>query len=128
MLISRMIQPTVRVVRLRRLRLANDKPMALEQAVVPARLFAAPESIGNSLYAALEAAGVRPVRALQRLSAESLHGEDAAALSVPVGSPALYIERISYLADGRPVEFTKCHYRGDAYDFVVELTTSGDGE
>lgn len=117
-----------RVVRLRRLRLANDKPMALEQAVVPARLFAAPESIGNSLYAALEAAGVRPVRALQRLSAESLQGEDAAALSVPVGSPALYIERISYLADGRPVEFTKCHYRGDAYDFVVELTTSGDGE
>ena len=31
------------------------------------------------------------------------------------------------LQDGRPVEFTKCHYRGDAYDFVVELTT-GDGE
>ncbi len=37
-----------RVVRLRRLRLANEKPMALEQAVVPARLFAAPEAIGDS--------------------------------------------------------------------------------
>lgn len=117
-----------RVVRLRRLRLANEKPMALEQAVVPARLFATPENIGNSLYAALEAAGVRPMRALQRLSAESLNAEDAATLSVAAGSPALYIERISYLADGRPVEFTKCHYRGDAYDFVVELTTTGEGE
>jgi GntR family transcriptional regulator len=117
-----------RVVRLRRLRLANDKPMALEQAVVPARMLVAPDLVGSSLYAALDAAGVRPVRALQRLSAESVTGEDAAILSVPDGSPALYIERISYLADGRPVEFTKCHYRGDAYDFVVELTTAGDGE
>jgi hypothetical protein len=29
------------------------------------------------------------------------------------------------------VEFTKSHYRGDAYDFVVELTTeqlSGGGQ
>lgn len=112
-----------RVIRLRRLRLANDQPMALEQAVVSARWIANPESIGASLYAALEAAGVRPVRALQRLSAESLNAEDARALGVPTGAPALHIERISYLKDGRPVEFTKSHYRGDAYDFVVELTT-----
>lgn len=112
-----------RVIRLRRLRLANDQPMALEQAVVPARLIANPETIGTSLYVALEAAGVRPVRALQRLSAESLSVEDAQALGVPVGAPALHIERISYLKDGRPVEFTRSHYRGDAYDFVVELTT-----
>jgi len=117
-----------RVVRLRRLRLANDKPMALEQAVLPTRLFATPEAIDNSLYSALETAGVRPVRALQRLAAESLNAEDAAILSVAAGSPALYIERISYLADGRPVEFTKCHYRGDAYDFVVELTTGAKSE
>lgn len=117
-----------RVLRLRRLRLADDQPMALEQAVVPARLLPAPGAVDSSLYAALEAAGVRPVRALQRLSAESLNAEDAAALSVPAGSPALYIERIAYLADGRPVEFTKSHYRGDTYDFVVELTMTGDGE
>lgn len=122
------LSPSERVVRLRRLRLADDRPMALELAVVPARLLASPDAVGNSLYAALQAAGVRPVRALQRLSAESLSADDAASLSVPVGSPALYIERISYLADGRPVEFTKCHYRGDAYDFVVELTTAGEGE
>jgi GntR family transcriptional regulator len=112
-----------RVIRLRRLRLADDRPMALEQAVVAARLLANPEAIGNSLYAALEAANIRPVRALQRLSAESLSADDARVLGVEPGAPALYIERISYLKDGRPVEFTKSHYRGDAYDFVVELTT-----
>ncbi len=34
----------------------------------------------------------------------------------------LSIERISYLRSGRVVEFTRSLYRGDAYDFVAELT------
>jgi GntR family transcriptional regulator len=33
----------------------------------------------------------------------------------------LRIERITRLADGRPVEFTRSAYRGDRYDFVSEL-------
>ncbi|MDY0872682.1 GntR family transcriptional regulator [Dongia rigui] len=122
------LSPNERVIRLRRLRMADGRPMALELAVVPARMLASPDAVGSSLYEALQTAGIRPVRAMQRLSAESLSAEDAEALSVPAGSPALYIERISYLADGRAVEFTKSHYRGDAYDFVVELTTSGETE
>ncbi len=37
---------------------------------------------------------------------------------------AFRIERVSYLASGRVVEFTRSLYRGDAYDFVAELTLS----
>ena len=48
--------------------------------------------------------------------------EDAARLAVPIGSAGLAIERVSYLASGRAVEFTRSLYRGDAYDFVAELT------
>ncbi|MGE0149259.1 MAG: UTRA domain-containing protein, partial [Parvibaculaceae bacterium] len=40
---------------------------------------------------------------------------------LPAGSPALFIQRVSYLADGRIVEFTRSRYRGDSYDFVAEL-------
>jgi GntR family transcriptional regulator len=29
--------------------------------------------------------------------------------------------RYGYLADGRPVEFTRSVYRGDRYDFVAEM-------
>ena len=29
--------------------------------------------------------------------------------------------RHGYLADGRPVEFTRSVYRGDRYDFVAEM-------
>jgi GntR family transcriptional regulator len=32
------------------------------------------------------------------------------------------IERISYLPSGKVVELTRSLYRGDAYDFVAELT------
>jgi GntR family transcriptional regulator len=34
----------------------------------------------------------------------------------------LFIERISYLPDGRTVEYTRSFYRGDTYDFVAELS------
>ena len=39
---------------------------------------------------------------------------------------ALAIERISYLAGGQPVEFTRSFYRGDTYDFVAELNLGQD--
>jgi GntR family transcriptional regulator len=51
--------------------------------------------------------------------------ERARLLGVPDSSPGLLIERRGFLRDGRPVEFTQSYYRGDAYDFVAELNTTG---
>ena len=66
------------------------------------------------------------MRALQRLSAANLGREEAVLLEVPAGSAALSIERVSYLASGQPVEFTRSFYRGDIYDFVAELNLGQD--
>ena len=63
-----------------------------------------------------------PSRALQRLHAVLLTEQQATLLKVPPHSPALYIERRSFTASGEAVEFTSSYYRGDAYDFVAELT------
>lgn len=115
------LSPAERVSRFHRLRLADNEPMAIERAVVPARILPDPSIVENSLYGALAAVGMRPVRAVQRLNAENVGGSDAALLGLAPGSAALSIERISYLPDGRVVEFTRSHYRGDAYDFVAEL-------
>ena len=115
-----------RVCRLRRLRLAGGVPMAIELAAVPHKYLADPQAVKASLYALLDALGAKPVRALQRLSAANLGEGDAALLNVPPGSAALSIERISYLAGGQPVEFTRSFYRGDAYDFVAELNLGQD--
>jgi len=110
------------VLRLFRLRLADGVPMAIERAAVPMRFLGEGEEIGDSLYAALEAAGCRPVRAVQRLRAVMVNAAEAALLEVAEGSPGLDIHRIAYLADGRRVEFTRSIYRSDTYDFVAELS------
>ncbi len=116
------LSPGDHVSRLKRLRLAGGTPMAIEQAVVPARFLPDPHVVDRSLYAALNALGFSPRRALQRLHAVLLNAEQALLLDVAMGSPALYIERRSFLESGDPVEFTASYYRGDAYDFVAELS------
>ena len=56
-----------------------------------------------------------------------LSEEQAALLKLAPGAAALYIERRSFLSGGEAVEFTCSYYRGDAYDFVVELNIGGEG-
>lgn len=116
------LSPGEQVSRLQRLRLAGGVPMAIEHAVVPARFLPDPEAVESSLYAVLAANGHSPRRALQRLHAVLLNGDQARLLNVPPASPGLYIERRSFLENGDAVEFTSSYYRGDAYDFVAELS------
>lgn len=109
------------VSRIARLRLADDQPMAIERASLPVAILPNPLIVETSLYAVLESAGLRPVRALQKISAINLGATDAALLEIEPGQAGLKIERTSYLADGRVAEFTQSIYRGDAYNFVAEL-------
>ncbi len=109
------------VARIGRLRHAGNETMAIERASLPPDILPDPGRVEKSLYETLGQNGNRPVRALQRLSAVSLGGKDAALLGVSPGAAALHIERTSYLPGGRVVEYTRSLYRGDAYDFVAEL-------
>lgn len=115
------LAPREPVVRLLRVRTADGRPMAVEHAVLPAKFLPDPEAVGESLYEALRARGLVPARALERIRAVAATDRVASLLGVPEGTPVLYIERVSYLADGTPLEFTRSHYRGDRYDFVAEL-------
>ena len=115
------LSPGSLVVRLHRLRYAGSESLAVERSAIPQSILRDPEKVVDSLYAALEALGCRPVRALQRLRAVNLNVAQAKLLQLPVGSAALAVERRSFLEDGRLVEFTSSWYRGDAYDFVAEL-------
>jgi GntR family transcriptional regulator len=107
------------VSRVSRLRIADGTPLAIERAALPVSVLPDPLVIGS------EKTGNRPVRAVQRISAANLGTADARLLQVPAGAAGLHIERISYLATGKAVEFTRSIYRGDAYDFVAELRLGG---
>lgn len=120
------LSPGENVARVARLRISGEMPLAIERAALSAGILPDPHAIETSLYAHLERSGNRPVRAIQRIRAASLGSEDAALLEVPTGAAGLHIERTSYLASGRVVEFTRSIYRGDTYDFVAELRL-GDG-
>lgn len=115
------LSPGSLVYRYHRLRYADGAPMALEYCTVAATALASLEAVDTSLYDALERAGNRPVRALQRLRALLLDEEQARLLEADVGDAGLLVERLGYLRDGRAIELSRSIYRGDTYDFVAEL-------
>ncbi len=117
------LSPGAAVYRFHRLRFADDAPMCLEYATVEATCLPSLDAVGTSLYEALEKAGNRPVRALQRLRALLLNTEQAKLLHAHEGDAGLLVERVGFLRDGRAVEFCQSFFRGDTYDFVAELSS-----
>jgi GntR family transcriptional regulator len=116
--------PGTPVYRFHRIRFADDAPMALEYATILASCLPSIDAVESSLYAALERAGNRPVRALQRLRAVLFSAEQAELLQTRESDAGLLVERLGFLQDGRAMEFTQSYYRGDIYDFVAELSLS----
>lgn len=115
-----------RVARLARVRRSDGIPLAIERASLSGAYLPDPESVETSLYRVLDARGLRPTRAVQRISAANLGPRDAELLEVAEGVAGLKIERVSYLPSGQVIEFTRSLYRGDAYDFAVELKLAGN--
>ncbi|MGH6992745.1 MAG: GntR family transcriptional regulator [Caulobacteraceae bacterium] len=118
------LSPGSLVYRFNRIRYADGSPMAVEYSTVPGFCLPGEDAVGASLYEALDRYDCRPTRALQRLRAVLFSGERARLLTLADGAPGLLIERRGFLKDGRPVEFTQSYYRGDAYDFVAELSSN----
>lgn len=115
-----------RVVRCARIRTANGVPMALEFATVLASYVGEHADFGDSLYEAMRQQGVTPARAIQRVRAENASRDHALHLEIAEQAAVFSIERRSFTHDGRPVELTRSIYRGDLYDYVVEISLNPD--
>jgi GntR family transcriptional regulator len=119
------------VVVLKRVRLADGKPLALERAVFPADRVN--EALGvdlerESLFESLVAAGLVPTAGSAALAAEAATSQDARLLRVRRGAPLLVERRLIHDQDGKPLEWTESRYVGSRYgidvDFDVELPAS----
>jgi GntR family transcriptional regulator len=115
------LSPGAKVVRLERVRMANEVPMAFESSVLPLAFVPKPEALQDSLYAYLAKLGFMPIRALQHIRASNASVRHAQLLAIAEGLALMDVTRISYLDDGRVVEVTQTLCRNDYYDFVVEL-------
>lgn len=113
-----------RVVRLERLRLADDVVMAYEMTVMPEHVLPDPQQVDASLYEYLERRGNAPVRALQHIRALNAEPQLADRLEVPRGQAVLFITRVGYLESGQAVELTHSYCRSDYYGFVAEMRRS----
>ncbi|MBB5174709.1 GntR family transcriptional regulator [Texcoconibacillus texcoconensis] len=112
------------VFELRRVRLADDQPMALEATYLPVELVPEfSETIANhSLYDYIEnELGFEVEKATQSIEASIVSDEERDVLGLESGDPVLLIERCTSLKDGRPLEFVKSVYRADRYKFYIDM-------
>ena len=118
------LSPAAPVWAIKRLRLANGEPMAIETLYVSKDLL--PELQANvlesgSFYELLDSRGIAIAKGTQTIEATVTTDEEAAILDVPLYAPALLFERLSRTEEGTPVEFVRSVYRGDRYQLTTEL-------
>lgn len=116
--------PGTPAVLIRRVRTADDEPIALEWSHLPSEDFPGLERArldGASLYALLrERYGVTLGTASQRVSAVALSAEEAAELHAAEGQPAFLFRRIARRPSGRVIECARSLYRGDRYELEIQ--------
>jgi GntR family transcriptional regulator len=114
-----------RVMRIRRVRLANGVSMSLDETYLPLGIgekIATHDLEAEPIFTLLEKRYEIPlVEAQYNLQAVSADHDVAAALEVEAGSPIFLIERTSYSVGDQPVDYEKLHYRGDLIRFRTRL-------
>jgi GntR family transcriptional regulator len=113
------------VYRLRRLRLADGEPLAIELSRIS---FIGCERLlhydlgQESLYHLLEGTFDIPhLDADQELQADLAVEDEAELLQLTPGSPVLHTRRVMFTRRNQPVEFATSVYRGDKYRFYTRL-------
>ncbi len=119
------LEPGQPVFRLRRLRLADDEPLAIEDSQLNFKGCEALVEVdleNNSLYRLLETEyGIPLMEAEQELEAGLAGQAEAEILHIPVGSPVLLTRRTTYTDRNRPVEYARSVYCGAKYTFFTHL-------
>lgn len=119
------VSPATELRYISRLRLVDGVPMAIEHLHIPARLvprLTTEELEAGELYDHLrDHHDVHVCEAVQSIEPTVVSESEAGELLVPVLSPALLIERLTYDRDGQAVEYVRSIYRGDRYRIVSRL-------
>jgi GntR family transcriptional regulator len=118
------LEPGAEVIAVRRLRVADDEPVAIEEAVFPAGiapLILRADLEHRSLHDTLVEGGHVPTMGRARLGAEAAGPDDAVLLEVPEGSPLLVEKRVIHDQDGNPLELCESRYAGARYGLDVQF-------
>lgn len=109
-------------IRVRRLRLADDVPLAILTNYLPASFDLTRDVLERrSLYATLQSLGVNLKIAHQRISARLMTDDEAELLDEETPCACLTVDRITYDDTGRFVEFGRHTYRAAHYSIQSNL-------
>jgi GntR family transcriptional regulator len=113
------------IVLLERVRLLNGSPLVVTTAHMPYTLCAPIlelDMADRSLFETYERElGFRLHRGTRAIEARAAGSEIARHLGIQEGAPVLTFTGVTYLADGRPIEYFVGIHRGDRSRFEVEL-------
>jgi GntR family transcriptional regulator len=116
------------VVHLRRLRLADDQPIALESAVLIGACAGAvmTADLGHgSLHETLASAGIVLCRGTGTITAARATAEDARLFGIRIGDPLLVERRVIVDDEDRRIEATESRYPADRYGLDVQFEVEG---
>jgi GntR family transcriptional regulator len=119
------LEPEALFYRLCRLRIVNSEPLSLQVTHLPAKLCPQLEEhdLTSSLYRLLEDHyGLKLWTAREVLRARPASPYEAELLQIREDACLLYVERVTYNAEGIPIEYLESVWRGDRYDFTVSLS------
>jgi GntR family transcriptional regulator len=119
------IQPGTQVIDISRLRSVEDAPIQLVNSYIPYALcpkLANVDLTNRSLYEFLEnECGLFISHGRRFIEAVAANEQETKLLQVERGAPMILLDSISYLEDGRPIEYYHALHRGDRTRFEVEL-------
>ncbi len=115
------------VIFLERVRFGDDEPIAILHNFIPTSLVTLSSEMMEShgLYELLRASGVYPHHAVQRISAKNATSVEARLLNETKGTALLTMERTTYDASERAIEFGQHVYRASRYTLVTSVTAEG---
>lgn len=112
------------VLELERLRRVDGEPLMVESTWLPAQLLpgiADADLSATGLYELLRTQyGIRLVRATESFEPVVLHADEASALGVAEGAPALMLLRTTYDDADRPIEYARALLKADRCRTLVE--------
>ena len=116
------LKATDTVVRMERVRFADNVPLVFEVASIPEKLIQSfnQEDITEHFFQTLTDNGYEIGKSQQTIYAKNASERVANYLKVPKNHAVLALTQVSYFTDGRPFEYVHSQYVGDRFEFYLE--------
>ena len=116
------LKATDTVVRMERVRFADNVPLVFEVASIPEKLIQSfnQEDITEHFFQTLTDNGYEISKSEQTIYAKNASERVANYLKVPKNHAVLALTQVSYFTDGRPFEYVHSQYVGDRFEFYLE--------